>query len=81
MARKFYKTIIQVEVLSEDEPISGDTSLTALDEAITDGPCSGVTKTIRTQELNGQQAAKALIEHGSDPMFFGLNPDGSETEG
>lgn len=81
MSKKFYKTIIQIEVLSEhplDDAYSND--LDAISYAITEGDCSGKIETIRQQELTGKMMAKALAAQGSDPSFFGLNPDGSMME-
>lgn len=74
--RKFYKTILQIEVLSEDEPIDDELSLKEIDYAITEGDCSGIVKIVETVELTPEQAAKALEAQGSDPEFFGLTEDG-----
>ena len=70
MARKYYKTIIQVEVLSEDP--YNYIGLNELHYDITDGGCSGKTSVISSETLSGKQMAKALKEQGSDPGFFNL---------
>lgn len=78
--RKFYRTIIMVEVLSEDEPIKEDVSLGDIQYEITEGHHSGVIKSFKSTLLSGRQAVKALLAQGSDPGFFSLNLDGSQTE-
>ncbi len=47
---------------------------------ITEGDCSGDWKVTKVKELNGKQAAKALIEQGSEPSFFGLTDDGEDEQ-
>ena len=76
--RVFYKTVIQVEVLSQ-EPI-GEPSLEQLAYNITDGDWSGASKIKSIKELTGKQAAKALIKQGSDPEFFQLDEKGNEID-
>lgn len=74
--RKFFKTVVTVEVLSEDFPVSS-TDLGEIHEMITTGDCSGVVKITSAEELSPQHAARALVEQGSDPEFFDLHEDGS----
>jgi len=74
--RKFFKTIIQVEVLSEDEPYKFN-YLNELYYDITDGHCSGDIEVISQEQLTPEEAAKALIAQRSDPDFFGLDKDGN----
>ena len=87
--RKFHRTIIQVEVLSEDpldrlidseDPNCKSTKLNAVDYLITEGGCSGQVKTLREQELNGKQSARALLNQGSDPGFFRLDHHGNDID-
>lgn len=73
MDRKFFKTTITITVLSEDEPISPDSSLDDVIYEITEGNCSGDYEVSDVQELSPEETAKALIEQGSDPSFFELN--------
>lgn len=77
--RKFYRTVFQIEVLSEEElPI--DMCLRAVMSECEDGPYSGdVQKRVETI-IDGRQAAKALQKQGSDPGFFGLTDQGEDTE-
>jgi hypothetical protein len=75
--RKFYKTVIRVEVLSED-PVSFGETLSGVDYAITEGDCSGKVKVVSQKTITPKQAAKELIKHGSDPAFFQLTETGEE---
>lgn len=74
--RKFYKTTITFEVLSE-EPI-GSVSLSDLEYMTTEGHCSGQFKDTIEQVLNGKEMADALTEQGSDTEFFELDEDGND---
>ena len=57
--KKFYKTVIQIEVLSE-EPFEYE-NLSQVVYQITKGGCSCTHKTIKACVLNGEEAAKALL--------------------
>ncbi len=74
MKRKFYRTIIQVEVLSEDRFVWD--SLSDVAEAIFDGDCSGNTTEISQEEVTPEAMAALLEAQGSDPQF--LLGDGDE---
>ncbi len=81
--RKFYKTLVTIEVLSEDKPVADD--LTAEDlyrvaDEILDGSWSGAVKVSDPVELSGEEAAQALIEQESDPSFFNLAADGRDLD-
>jgi hypothetical protein len=77
--RKFFRTVFQVEVLSED--LIDQPALKDLDYMITEGDCSGVVKRISQKTLNGRQAAKALISQASNPGFFNLTDKGEDATG
>lgn len=74
-ARRYYETMVQVRVLSEDEPV-GDMDLGMLNEAITSGDCVGRVTTTQVLSIDGPTAARRLIEMGSEPGFFRLDADG-----
>ncbi len=74
--RKFYKTVITVTVLSEDEPVSTDCELGTIVYQITDGNWSGEVENDGGTELTPAQAAQELIAQGSDPSFFKLDENG-----
>lgn len=81
MTRKFYKTIVRIEVLSEDGEAACDISdLPALYDNITTGPWSGRILKPQVTELTGKQAARALQRQGSDPEFFHLDEAGNDLE-
>ena len=75
--RPFFKKTMKVEFLSET-PFPDNTSLENLcNEAINGDYSMNITQDKET-EINGKQAARALLNHGSDPSFFQLNEDGSD---
>jgi len=76
--RKFYKRIVRVEVLS-DQPI-GEVKLELVAEAISVGDWDGWVEWEDLQEMNGKEAAEALISHQSDPEFFQLTDDGKDLD-
>jgi hypothetical protein len=67
---KFYKTIVTIEILSE-EPI-GNPDLEEIQYQTTEGHWSGVCDISSVQELTAEEMSKALIAQGSDPQFFGI---------
>jgi len=77
--RKFYKTIITVEVLSED-PRSFGGDLEFLNHAITEGDCSGHVTESPSEEVDGPTMAKLLEAQGSDSGFFMLDADGNDSD-
>jgi hypothetical protein len=78
--RKFFHNIVTIHVLSEDEPLSGDMSLSDIDYAITDGDSVGGGVEIRSEEMTGKEAATRLSAYGSEPGFFQLDEDGNDLE-
>lgn len=76
--RKFYKTTVTVTVLSE-EPLPPYMELSDVAHAIKDGDCSGEVAFGEPEELDGKQAADALVAQASDPGFFRLDDDGNDT--
>lgn len=76
--RKFYKTVIQVEILSEEK--YNPHGLNQIVHDITFGDCSGEWHVVDTFELDGKMTADALIEQGSAPEFFNLDENGDDFE-
>jgi len=66
---KYYRTIIQVEVLS-DKPLSEEMTLGEIDYQITEGECSGRVTTVSCDEVSPKEMAELLISQGSDPQFL-----------
>lgn len=73
---KFYKTIIQVEVLSEDQPVN-NLSLKQIVYEITEGDCVGTSEIISAREISPSDCAEELSRMGSEPEFFNLDDDGN----
>lgn len=76
--RKFYKTIIPLEFLSE-EPIGTQEISNLIEEAMTG--CLSM-RILENQEtiLNGKETADALAEQGSDSGFFNLTDCGDDAD-
>lgn len=77
--RKFYKTVFKLEVLSEEPIPPGMEWEHVINEAKEGDYCMrelGEKETV----LNGKQAARALLLHGSIPDFFRLTKDGNDLE-
>jgi len=77
--RKFYKTVISFEILSE-EPISPGMDIAQIAFEATEGDYSMRTVGNVETELDGKQAADALLEHASTPIFFRLTKDGEDED-
>ena len=77
--RRFYRQLIEVEVLSEDAPVKWD-SLEDIAYAITEGGHSGRVTETRSEQVTGPVMAKLLDSQGSAPEFFRLTEDGEDTE-
>ena len=77
--RKFYRGVIEIEVLSE-EPIPDPYELETLVYDITEGHCSGRARTVVRKKVDGPQMARLLEEQGSDPGFFNLTPEGADAD-
>lgn len=77
--RKFFKTRVSFVVLSEAPIPDGMTVQNIADECITGDWSMGELQTKETT-LNGKQAAKALLNQGSDPGFFQLTEKGEDAD-
>lgn len=77
--RKFYKTEIKFTVLSE-EPIPDGMELASIANECINGDWSMGNASHKETEINGKQAARALINQGSDPGFFRLTDNGEDSE-
>ncbi len=78
--RKFFKTVVQVTILSEDKPVGPNMELDQIHYAITDGDCSGDCKVVSQKQVSGKKMAMLLTEQGSDPGFFNLDENGKKLE-
>lgn len=80
MMRKFYRSVIEIVVLSEEPLSQDDLTLGEIAYAIQEGDWVGLWEIKATQVLGGKQATAALLAVGSGPEFFRLNQDGSELD-
>lgn len=76
MSRKFYKTILTIEILSENEPWVR--SIEDLSKDVIEGDYSGVISKEYSCELTPQEMATALQGQGSSSGFFMLDEDGND---
>lgn len=76
--RKFYRTTIVIEVLSE-EPYTPD-SVQQIDYDIIEGDCSGQMFAGKSFEVDGPTMAANLKAQGSDPEFFQLDDEGNDLD-
>jgi hypothetical protein len=76
--RKFYRQLVTIEVLSEEEHQWSE--LDTVMYAITEGDCSGEVSFGAWENLDGKQMATKLQEQGRDSEFFNLTPDGEDYE-
>jgi len=74
---KFYRTVLEVEILTDRDVDFGAWTLADIGYEITEGDSSGEWEVKQHEELTPVEMAKALMEQGSDPGFFGLAEDGS----
>jgi len=78
--RKFYKTTIHVEIVSE-EPFSDGEELQDIVRSCITGGNSFKWDFVRNSEpIDGQYAASMLMDQGSDPGFFQLDEQGNDLE-
>ena len=78
-SRKFWKTVITVTVLSEDYPISAESSLSEIDRAMTYEDLVGEVEIFSADRLNRKEVVKELIKMSSSPEFFDLDEKGRDT--
>jgi hypothetical protein len=66
--RAYYKTVVRVEILSEDAPIEFD-NLADLNYEITEGDHSG-NWTVESKPISRRTLINLCRKHGTDPGFF-----------
>lgn len=77
MTRRFYRTVVQIEILSE-EPFGNPEDLENVHYAITEGDCSGSVTILAQEQVDAARMAKLLEAQGSDAGFFRLDSEGNE---
>ena len=76
--RKFYRTVVQIEVLS-DEPFAS-LLLKDIAQVVDEDPCPSRTKVRHREVVDGPTMAKLLEAQESDPGLFNLTEDGEDTD-
>jgi len=77
--RKFHSRIITIEFLSEEPIPDGMRVENMVNEAINGDYSMRIVNDVES-ELNGKEAADALLVQGSDPGFFGLTEKGEDAD-
>lgn len=72
--RKFFKTVFEIEVLSEDRPLYEDMSLNEINYSMNED-CVGVVKRTAVIELTDKEVSAELLKMGSEPGFFQLEEE------
>lgn len=83
MANKFWRTVIEVEILSDGEeppPLMEHMGIYGIAYEITDGEWSGSIKVKKQKEVTPKRMAKLLMKQGSDPGFLRLDKNGNLAE-
>ena len=66
---KFFKTILKVEVLSENSDVA-NLDIDEIAWAITDGDCSGLVTVEEVKQLSEEELVAECDKQGTDPAFF-----------
>jgi predicted HAD superfamily hydrolase len=69
MAKKFYKTVIEITIITEGR--YDPTSLEGINYDITDGEAVGSWNMESSKAITKKQMAEEMHNLGSDPEFFG----------
>ena len=80
MTRKFYRTVIQFEILSEEPLTEPPLTLEQINYETMDGHCSGQFLETAYETVDGKRMAELLQKQGSDPEFFNLSETGDDLE-
>jgi hypothetical protein len=78
--RKFRRTVIQVEILSEGDEAYDPEDLGAVVADIATEGYSGAWEIARSEVVDGAEMATFLQEQATDPGFFQLDAEGNDIE-
>lgn len=76
--RKFYTTIVQVEILSDKDIDFNCVNLIDIAQMNLRDECSLAHKVVQHNCIGGKQMAKALRSQVNEPSFFQLTDDGED---
>lgn len=80
-SKRFYKTVITVEVLHEHpHHPHKDMNLADINRLISGGshPCAGKVTFSGPVEMDAKEAAQALIAMGEEPEYFAITKNGDD---
>jgi hypothetical protein len=75
--RKFYRTVVVFDVLSEHP--TNDMDLPELAEACDSGDCVGMVYSRHQEQIPRDEVVRRSTEMGSEPGFFSLDENGDDT--
>ena len=79
--KTIYKTIVQIEILSEEPFDETEESIASIAHKIDEGDWSGVYNQIgESIPLTGKEAVDEITGQGSEPGFFQMDDEGNELE-
>lgn len=80
MSKKtLYRTVIRVEILSENPFESND--LESINHEIHFADCSEFMEdVVRNQKIVGKRAINLLKNHATDPAFFNMDEEGNDCD-
>lgn len=77
--RVFYRSVIEIEVLSENPYPIEDMDLSSIVYDLEEGTCNGNVQVVMSSvPIDAAEAVRRLMDSGSDPEFFGLTEDGAD---
>ena len=80
MKKTIYRTVIKLEVLSDDPIPAGMTLGNIIEESI-EGEFSTASEiTVDNKPISGKKAVNHILNQGSDTSFFGMDDNGNETD-
>lgn len=75
MKKNFHRYVYTIEVLTEG-PIPDHMSMVDILNEADYGSYSSLILDTKSKKVNGKTMAKALMNQGSDPEFFGIDENG-----
>ena len=75
---KFYKTIIQITVISDNGPKVQNLTLTDIAYEMIQGELAGSWEITKHNAISSKQCAKELMKMNCEPDFMGLDDKGNE---
>ena len=75
---KFYKTILKVEIISDEHYNIADMTLSDIADHMIHGGFAGDWNVEERQTISHQDCANRLLKMNCDPEFMGIDEDGNE---